>query len=257
MLLGYNRTLRGNFYLGVCEPNWLKTARVPLFVSRRRLLRVKRGPPRARCAWALDSGGFSELSMYGEWRTSLTQYVAEVDWIQSEIGGLDWAAQQDWMCEPFIIAKTGLSVEIHQRNTVENYLELMSVAPESPWVPVLQGYTLEEYLAHEDMFRRAGVRLAGLPLVGIGSICRRQHTTEAARIISTVAALGINLHGFGLKTQALQRIHLLLHSADSMSWSFTARRERIQLPGCTHKTCGNCLRYALVWRKRLIERMKP
>jgi len=74
VLLGYNRTLRGNFYLGVCEPNWLKTARVPLFVSRRRLLRVKRGPPRARCAWALDSGGFSELSMYGEWRTSLTQY---------------------------------------------------------------------------------------------------------------------------------------------------------------------------------------
>ena len=26
--------------------------------------------PRARGRWALDSGGFSELSLYGEWRTS-------------------------------------------------------------------------------------------------------------------------------------------------------------------------------------------
>jgi hypothetical protein len=28
----------------------------------------------------------------------------------------------DWMCEPFMLAKTGLSVREHQQRTVTNYL---------------------------------------------------------------------------------------------------------------------------------------
>ncbi len=193
--------------------------------------------------------------MYGAWQTSLSQYILEVDRVNEEVGNLQWAAQQDWMCEPFIIAKTGLSVAIHQRNTVENYLELMSAAPSLPWVPVLQGFVLEEYLGHEDMFRRAGVHLSRLNLVGIGSVCRRQHTEEAATIIRKVASLGISLHGFGLKEQALRKVARVVKSADSMSWSFVARRRPIRMEGHKHKTCANCLPFALSWRKQLLERI--
>jgi len=30
---------------------------------------------------------------------------------------------------------------------------------------------------------------------------------------------------------------------------------RPPMPGCTHKHCGNCLRYALAWRERVVGQM--
>jgi hypothetical protein len=242
------------FYLGTHEQSWLRRTSVPLFLSRRRLARLREWPEAIGC-WALDSGGFSELSIYGEWRTTVRQYIWEVWQAREDIGGLQWAAQQDWMCEPFIVQKTGLSVLIHQQKTVDNYVELMSTAPTLPWIPVLQGFLLEEYLRHVDMYAQAGINLSKLTLVGIGSICRRQHTVEAAAIIRTIAALGIPLHGFGLKEQALKRVAKVVYSADSMAWSFTARRQKVRLSGCHHKTCANCLPYALSWRKQLLKRI--
>ncbi|MEV6227889.1 ATP-binding cassette domain-containing protein [Saccharopolyspora shandongensis] len=43
-----------------------------------------------------------------------------------------------------------------------------------------------------------------------------------------------------------------LHSADSMAWSYAARRSP-RLPGCTaHKNCANCPRFAFHWRERVL-----
>jgi hypothetical protein len=42
----------------------------------------------------------------------------------------------------------------------------------------------------------------------------------------------------------------VIESADSMAWSFEARRER-PFPGHTHKNCANCLDYALAWADEL------
>jgi len=46
---------------------------------------------------------------------------------------------------------------------------------------------------------------------------------------------------------------LSLHgrSADSMAWSFTARRRPVRLDGCTHKTCANCPRWAEQWAQKV------
>jgi hypothetical protein len=65
------------FYLGTHLPNWLGKVTIPLFVSRRTLA-PRRTLPRALGPWALDSGGFTELAMYGRWTVPATQYVAEV-----------------------------------------------------------------------------------------------------------------------------------------------------------------------------------
>jgi hypothetical protein len=73
------------FWLGTHRPNWLGLTDVPLFVSRRTLA-PRRTFPRARGVWALDSGGFSELSLFGEWQTSPRQYVAEVRRFRDELG---------------------------------------------------------------------------------------------------------------------------------------------------------------------------
>jgi hypothetical protein len=85
------------FFLGTHQPHWLGLG-VPLFVSDRRLRRY-RTLPRAGTGWALDSGGFTELSTYGHWDAGPTpaEYVARIRRYAVDIGQLAWAAPQDWM----------------------------------------------------------------------------------------------------------------------------------------------------------------
>lgn len=207
--------------------------------------------PRALGQWALDSGGFSELSMFGKWTVSPKQYIEGVRRYVSEIGNLQWAAAQDWMCEPFIIAKTGLTVEEHQRRTVNNYLELRGLDPSLPIIPVLQGYKLDDYMRCRDAYALAGVDLTGLPLVGLGSVCRRQHTREIQMIAYCLSCEGVKLHGFGIKLKGRVLLQDHLVSSDSMAWSFAARRSD-PMPGHTHKNCANCIEYAQNWYWRVV-----
>jgi hypothetical protein len=144
-------------------------------------------------------------------------------------------------------------VASHQRATITSLLKLRSLAPELPWIPVLQGWSLDDYGRHVDAYDQAGVDLAAEPLVGIGSVCRRQATREIDRIVTTLAGQGLRLHGFGVKTAGLGCYGWALASADSLAWSYAARREP-PLPGHRHKNCANCLAYALAWRERVVHR---
>lgn len=238
-----------HFFLGTHRPNWLAHLTVPLFVSHRTLRRYKTLPV-ATCDWALDSGGFSELDRPPhKWVTTVEEYVEAVHRYRSEIGRLQWAAPMDWMCEPFITAKTGLSVREHQERTVQNYLDLRD---RGPFIPVLQGWTLPDYEVCVGLYEDAGVDLAAEPIVGVGSVCRRQSGEEIGEIMCHLAEAGIRTHGFGVKKQGLARYGEYLTSSDSMAWSFRARRSA-PLPGCTHMNCANCEHFALKWRGELLE----
>lgn len=215
-----------------------------------RTLRQRKKLPQASGPWCLDSGGFSELSMNGKWVTTVDEYLEAIERYLA-IGQLQWAAPMDWMCEPHMIALTGLSIEEHQHRTVENYLELTSRAPHLPIIPVLQGWELGDYIRCVVLYRQAGVDLRTLPTVGVGSVCRRQSSASIGRIMGTLAGMGLALHGFGVKKQGLAMYGQHLASADSMAWSFRARRSA-PLPGCTHKNCANCLEFALKWRRELL-----
>jgi len=239
-------------YLGTHEPSWLARTDVPLFVSHRRLA-GRRRLPRAVGPWALDSGGFSELSMFGAWRTPAPTYVTAVRRYTTEIGGLVWAAPQDWMCEPVMIARTGLSVADHQARTVASVLELRHQADDLPWVPVLQGWTIDDYRRCVDLYAAAGIDLTAEPLVGLGSVCRRQSSAEIEDIAAALAAEGIRLHGFGVKALGLGRYARHLASADSLAWSYAARRAPA-LAGHPHRNCANCLPWALAWYHRTLRR---
>jgi hypothetical protein len=135
------------------------------------------------------------------------------------------------MCEPFVTAKTGKSVEEHQRLTVENFLELKSLAPDLPFAPVLQGWHPSTYTECAEMYQRAGVDLAAEPVVGVGSVCRRQSGNSLAYIASTLFNLELtNLHGFGLKKLGLKSVFGdVFRSADSLAWSFSERKNRTGL----------------------------
>lgn len=234
------------FYLGTHEPSWLTKVDVPLFVSRRRLTRRDRKTlPVPIGEWALDSGGFSELDKPPHrYLISEADYIAFVRRCHDEMPGLQWAAPMDHMCEPTILAKTRSTVAEHQRRTVDNFMRLRSEL--GPLViPVLQGWVVDDYLRCAEMYP---IDLAAEPLVGVGSVCRRHSTHDAARIFRALD--GLNLHGFGVKTDGLYNYGECLVSADSMAWSSRGRRERLR--GCEHKTCANCLRFALRWRDRLL-----
>lgn len=254
------------FFLGTHQPGWLNHARVHLFVCDRRL-RDRKTLPRAAAPWALDSGGFTELRDYGRWTVTPREYVARVRRYRDEIGALQWAAPQDWMCEPIVISGgalgpqrfvgTHLSVAEHQRRTVANLAQLREMAPDLPFIPVLQGYTLPEYEHCADLYAVAGIDLSAEPLVGLGSVCRRQGTREVHTIITALHGRGIHsLHGFGVKTLGLDLYADLITSADSLAWSLDARLLRRPSPWCTgHRTaknCASCLPYALAWRARNI-----
>lgn len=238
------------FYLGTHRPHWLGLTDVPLFISRRRL-ENRSTFPRALGPWALDSGGFTELRD-GGWSISPEQYAETVQLLSDAIGRMDWAAPQDWMCEPEQIAATGLSVEEHQHRTVENLLVLREIAPAVQWTPVLQGYTIADYWRCVGFYERAGVDLAREPLVGLGSVCRRSATGEIAALIAELAEAGFRLHGFGVKLLALRRASWSLVSADSMAWSFAGRVDGNKCGG-PHKACNNCIDWAMMWRAQVLE----
>jgi hypothetical protein len=247
------------FFLGTHQPHWLALVDVPLFVSDVTLRKVK-ALPRASSPWALDSGGFSEIAKHGRWTIQPREYAARVRRYASEVGRLEWAAIQDWMCEPEMLKKTGLSIDDHQARSVASLIELRTLAPELPWAPVLQGWGVGSYERHVDLYSAAGIDLWREPIVGVGTVCRRQNTLTGTVILAGLAGLGLRVHGFGFKKQGLKLCGDSLTSADSLAWSYAARREP-PYPGHDkpgpgrsrgHINCANCLEYALDWRRELL-----
>lgn len=176
--------------------------------------------------WMMDSGAFMELKIFGAYRDSVSAYAAQIRrW--ARCGQLVAAVAQDYMCEPFMLTRTGLDVATHQRLTIERYDALLSERTGTYILPVLQGYTPREYVRHIADY---GTRLVTGAWVGVGSICKRN--TDPAAIKAVLGAIrdarpDLRLHAFGIKTTALQsgQIRELLHSADSMAWSYAARRQ--------------------------------
>tara|TARA_B100001250_G_scaffold89382_1_gene74135 strand:+ start:2389 stop:3123 length:735 start_codon:yes stop_codon:yes gene_type:complete len=242
------------FFLGTHVLNHLEKTDVPLFISRRGFDKRKSSLD-AKGSWSLDSGGFSELRLHGGWTLDASEYVERVNRI-NKTPNLRWAAQQDWMCEAIMLERTGLTVREHQRRTVDNFLELRSLECDVPIIPVLQGYSMGEYKDCFEMFEASGVDLRSEPVVGLGSVCRRQNTDDIERIVKYFHAKDLRLHGFGVKTLGLKRYGEMLESADSLAWSFGARYSQahcsIHKENPTTKNCANCLNYALEWRSKIV-----
>lgn len=177
--------------------------------------------------WVMDSGAFTEIATHGRYRHTVAEYAAQIKrWAGN--GRMLAAVAQDFMCEPWIVAKTGLSVEEHQRLTIARYDDLVACDVGGAYIlPVLQGYAPESYVDH---VRAYGARLAPGAWVGVGSVCKRN--ADPGAIAAVLGAIkrerpDLRLHGFGLKLTALGSPNVvgMLYSADSMAWSYAARRQ--------------------------------
>ncbi len=213
---------------------------------------------------AIDGAGFSILKKYNEWPTTAEQHARTMRRVVRALGArwIAWCTIQDWMCEVFMLRKTGLSVREHQRRTVQSYLDLCRLAPEIPWLPVIQGWTLAEYLECVEMYRAAGVDLTEVERVGVGSVCTRQSTAEGVEIIVAMLRLGIQVHAFGYTASGLRALRKILTdeewsrlNSDSAAWSKHAWKSRILMPGHYHgkvtTNCANCEEYGAEWSNDL------
>lgn len=212
------------FYLGLHQPSDARH-----FVDGAVCISVNRLRPRRSLTvgrWIIDSGAFSEIAEHGRYRSPVAEYAAEVRrWVG--VGQLDACVAQDWMCEPFICARTGKTVAEHQALTSARYDELAAELSGQAYVmPVLQGFAPSDYVRHLELY---GGRFPRGMWVGVGSLCKRNGRPE--QVLAVLEAIrsrrpDLRLHGFGVKLTALAHpgVSAALASANSMAWSFHARK---------------------------------
>lgn len=211
------------FFVGISEPAHAQHFSA-CFISVNRLRRRKADFKVGD--WIMDCAGFTELHRFGAYRHPVASYAEEIKrW--KRCGNLLAAVSQDYMCEPFMLAKTGLTVADHQRMTIERYRELAEADTGVYIMPVLQGYQPEEYVSH---IRQYGDLLKPGMWVGVGSVCKRN--ANPCLIFDVLYAIheerpDLQLHGFGLKLTALSNEWVIneVHTADSMAWNYAARRQ--------------------------------
>lgn len=212
--------MKPTFYIGVHRPALAKLLpntmlSINVLLNRKSCFEVGN--------WILDSGAFTRINS-GKEHLPIDQYASEIErW--SKCGNLQAAVSQDYMCEQFILERTGLTVADHQRLTIERYDALMATHPSVYVLPVLQGFTPEEYRTHVRLY---STRLKPSAWVGVGSVCKRNKSPiEVLKVLRAIKEVrpDLQLHGFGIKKTALRVPHVaaLLATCDSMAWSFGAR----------------------------------
>jgi hypothetical protein len=212
------------FFVGVHHPN--KAHRVPLAMISANALRNRRSPFDVG-EWLMDSGAFTTVTKHGGYPEGVEVY-AEIIRRFAGCGTLLAAVAQDYMCEPFVLERTGMTVYRHQQLTIQRYDDLLKCdCAGVPIMPVLQGYDPSEYVSHVRMY---GDRLTEGMWVGVGSVCKRNRNPGSiVAVLEAIHAVrpDLRLHGFGVKITTLrnERVRQLFYSCDSMAWSFAARYE--------------------------------
>lgn len=205
---GHDMGSQLQFYVGFHQPSDGFKIDRPLCFS---VNRVKSRRKRFCERFVLDSGGFNEITKFGCYRMSPREYASVVNDLR-KFGGMDWAAQQDFMCEEKATKRTGLTVREHQILTTDRLLQNLR---HCDVIPVIQGREIDDYVRHAEEIRSVG----NFEIVGVGTVCCRKSAAEireVAKAVSSVFPAAVK-HGFGVKSADG------FESADSMAWSLHER----------------------------------
>lgn len=171
----------------------------------------------------LDSGGFSLLNKYGDYPFSTKDYV---DWIHrmDEIndGKVKYVAIRDYPCEPDITRKISMLSNVERiKKTVDNTIECMSYDIPGKWMPVLQGYIKQDYLACLQLLKDKDVDIGDC--IALGSMCRRTNIREIKDIFCSIQkGYSGKIHLFGLTMNALKDSWLKdnISSCDTIGYTY-------------------------------------
>jgi hypothetical protein len=173
----------------------------------------------------LDSGGYSFFTKWGKYPFSVEEYVSFVNTIVNEFPVTE-VAIMDYPCEPDVNRQNLKTNKERIDMTIQNALECIDYDPTLPWVPVVQGYTLQEYLYCIQEYKNAGLYDDDFHLWAIGSLCARKKIGGIRHIITNLSkVIKWPIHTFGMTITALRdaQIFFAIHSSDSGAWSFNAR----------------------------------
>jgi hypothetical protein len=164
----------------------------------------------------LDCGGFTMLNQHGDYPFSVVNYANLIARLRP-----DYYASMDYPCEPEISRRLGLMTNKERiEATVKNAAELAEWEGQlkGSMIPVIQGYSLSEYLHCLELYDRAGLIRQ---YMAVGSMCRRINNDELAQLIPGIyyaaQSLGCSkLHFFGLKlSPSLETYSDMIYSRDS------------------------------------------
>jgi len=212
--------------------------------------RIVRPPRDSAATISIDSGGFTAAKRWGRYPWTVEQYA---DFIHQESRDLplDFCAIMDYACEREV--DRGIYPTNRERieATISNEIACRCACRDLPWLPVLQGNTLEERALDLDIRARDG--LLPLHYAGIGSICGRT-PSEAQAVIRFYGERlpGITYHAFGLHVQALDHdpTFWLIRSWDSYGWTWGRGQKDVDRPAECIRLPGE--RYT-VYTRRLAE----
>lgn len=198
----------------------------------------------------LDSGAFGSAFYDGGYTYGIDDYLGIVEKLMPE-----WWVAMDYPCEPNIMPQLPIRERI--KMTIAN-TKILAATPFPGFLPVIQGWAVEDYLYCAKRMEEEGLIL---PVMGIGSICRRG---SQGKIVAIVAALanqlpGIKLHAFGVKINTLNynkgEILNYLDSLDTAAWQLN---EKDELGGWRPRTTEEISRRLIGYRDKLNQRLsKP
>jgi len=166
----------------------------------------------------VDSGGFQATR---KWGTEYPFTVGECfNWAEQVVA--DYVATPDIACEPSLDSST---VDERVVKTVSNTVEATNLYQDGQWsfelVPVLQGFTVEDYRKCATMFEMYGL---DTEYQAIGTVCKREDTDEIHRVLSLLEDRfpDAEWHMFGLTKRAWKdrRFWGRFRSADTAAWNW-------------------------------------
>ena len=172
----------------------------------------------------VDSGGFTLFKKNGEYPFSLHEYCKFVYSLDEQYP-LELVATLDYPCEIDVKRTKYKTNKQRIEATVQNAVWCIDYDNTLPWIPVLQGFTYEEYEYCYNLYLERGINMDYL---AIGSICSRKGNHLAIRnLLTKIHALtNTKLHAFGLSLTYLRdpTIANILYSSDSSAWNWGVAR---------------------------------
>lgn len=174
----------------------------------------------------IDCGGYTLFMKLSDYPFTPENYANIVAMTQP-----DYFASMDYPCEPEITARLGASIEDRMEATVDMAIYMQKhIQPmlKPQMVPVIQGFTLDQYIDCIEMYRnRGGIR----EFMAVGSVCNRSNDSELEQLIIPLVQYateaGIErLHFFGLKlSRQAEHLYHYIDSRDSAAVLYAATAE--------------------------------
>lgn len=204
----------------------------------RKRFKLTRPPADHVSSICIDSGGFTAARQWGKYPWSVQQYADFIGDVSRDVA-LDFCAIMDYACEPSVNREIYRSNKDRIKATIRNETECMRVAPDLPWLPVLQGDNQIERAFDIAIRQRVGM-LPG-KYAGVGSVCGRGRAGAVETILFYRDQLpGVKFHCFGMHVQALDNDFVFdaIKSWDSYGWNWGRGATKKEMPWEKHKREG-------------------